>query len=56
MNFDLPKIETEKLRLDDFIIDGSNNNDIQLGKGSFADVYKAQHRIQNKLYAIKVVN
>ena len=41
MNFDLPKIKTEKLRLDDFIINRDTNDDIQLGKGSFADVYKA---------------
>lgn len=55
MSFSLPKINQVKLSLDDFIINRDENDNIQLGKGSFADVYKACHKKLQKHFAIKVV-
>lgn len=45
MLLDMPKIKTENVRLDDFTVNHDEGDNIQLGKGSFADVYKALHKI-----------
>lgn len=44
------------MKLDDFIIDREEGDDIFLGKGSFAVVYKAVNKALQKKFAIKVVS
>lgn len=39
MRLSLPEIKQARLLLDDFIIARGDQENIQLGKGSFADVY-----------------
>jgi hypothetical protein len=47
--------ENDKLRLEDFVINQENKEDVILGQGSFATVYLAVHSKTGKKYAIKVV-
>lgn len=47
--------DSEVLELEDFEINAEDENQIMLGKGSFATVYLARSRRDNKLYALKVV-
>lgn len=44
-----------KLKLEDFVIHQTNNEEVILGQGSFATVYLAVHSKTKKKYAIKVV-
>lgn len=44
MRLSLPEIRQVRLLLDDFIIARGDHENIQLGRGSFAEVYRAQHR------------
>lgn len=45
----------EKLNLEDFVIDMDKEEEVLLGKGSFANVYRALHKKMNKKFAIKVI-
>lgn len=47
MNPSLPQITQVNLCLDDFIIENQANDDILLGKGSFAVVYRAYNKKLN---------
>jgi hypothetical protein len=42
-------------QLEDFEIHTEENNQVLLGKGSFAAVYLARRHTDQKLYALKVV-
>jgi hypothetical protein len=42
-------------QLEDFEIHSEDNSQVLLGKGSFAAVYLARRRADQKLYALKVV-
>ncbi len=45
----------KKMKIEDFVIDPNDKEGVLLGKGSFATVYRAVHRLDKKKYAIKVV-
>lgn len=51
---DLPPQE-KKFSLEEFVIDMSKDDEVLLGTGSFAKVYRALHRKLKKKFAIKVV-
>ena len=48
--------DSTSFELEDFEIHTEDDNQVMLGKGSFATVYLARCRKDNKLYALKVVD